>query len=91
MVLKRLDCPEHFVGLIPALRDGMVGQILGQNYITEFPITNGLTQGCVLSPTLFALYLVAVLYQTSTHNTGVKIWYEIDGGLFSQADLTQKD
>lgn len=89
MVLRRFGCPEHFVELIQALHDGMVGQVLYQNDISaEFPITNGLKQGCVLAPTLFALYLAAMLYETSPTNIpGVEIKYRYDGGLFNRARL----
>lgn len=92
MVLKRFGCPEHFVGLIRALHDGMVGQVLYQNDISEeFPITNGLKQGCVLAPTLFSLYLAAMLHETShIQNLGVEIKYRFDGGLFNQARLRSK-
>ncbi|XP_068082089.1 baculoviral IAP repeat-containing protein 6 [Anabrus simplex] len=86
-VRKRFGCLEHFVGLVQALPGGMTGQILHQNKFSEpFLITHGLKKGCVLAPTLFALYLVAVLYETAD-NPGVEIKYCFDGGLFNFARL----
>lgn len=92
MVLSRFGCPEPFVGLVKAVHDGMVGQVLYQNDISgDFPITNGLKQGCVLAPTLFSLYLTAMLYEiTSANIPGVEIRYRSDGGLFNQARLRSK-
>ena len=77
MVLRQFGCPDHFVTLIQALHDSMVGQVVYRNDISEeFPITNGLEQGCVLAPTLFALYLTVMLYETSSpDNAGVEIRY----------------
>ena len=87
-VLKHFGCPDHFVNLIQALHDSMVGQVSHQGNISEeFPITNGLKQGCVLAPTLFALYLAAMLYEIPTDNPGAEIKYRFDGGLFNQARL----
>ena len=87
-VLKRFGCPDHFVNLIQALHDGMVGQVSHQGNISEeFSITNGLKQGCVLAPTLFAMYLAAMLYEIPADNPGVEIKHRFDGGLFNLSRL----
>ena len=66
----------------------MVGQVSHQGDISgEFPITNGLKQGCVLAPTLFALYLAAMLYEIPPDNPGVEIKYRFNGGLFNLSRL----
>ena len=89
MVLKRFGCPDLFVALIRALHDGMVGQVSHQKNISEeFPITNRLKQGCVLAPTLFAMYLAAMLQEIpEMDNTGIEIKYRFDGGLFNLSRL----
>ena len=89
MVLKPLGCPDRFVALIRALHDGMVGQVSHQKNISEeFPITNRLKQGCVLAPTLFAMYLAAMLQEIpEMDNTGIEIKYRFDGGLFNLSRL----
>ena len=33
----------------------------GTNHSNEFAVTNGVKQGCILAPTLFSLYLSAML------------------------------
>ena len=90
-VLQRFGCPRRFVDLIQALHDGMTGQVCQQNKISdEFPITHGLKQGCVLAPTLFALYLAAMLYKSPTNIPGVDVRYRFDGGLFNLARFRSK-
>ena len=89
MVLKSSGYPDRFVALIGALHDGMVDQVSHQNNISEeFPITNRLKQGCVLAPTLFAMYLAAMLQEIpEMDNTGIEIKYRFDGGLFNLSRL----
>ena len=42
--------------------DGMYGRVsIGGDISNAFEINHGVKQGCVLAPTLFALYLAAVL------------------------------
>lgn len=91
-VLRRFGCPDRFVSLIQALHDGMSAQVLCQNNTSEaFPVTHGLKQGCVLAPTLFSLYLAAMLCETSSvDNLGVDIRYRFDGGLFNLSRFRSK-
>jgi len=61
-VLKKFGCTEKIVNLIRSLHDGMQAQVV-QSQLTshEFPVINGVKQGCVLAPALFSLYLSAML------------------------------
>ena len=48
-----------------------------------FPVTNGVKQGCVLTPTLFSLLFVEMLLAALTQtDADVKIRYRTDGRFF---------
>ncbi|XP_063609538.1 uncharacterized protein LOC134783560 [Penaeus indicus] len=60
--LTRYGCPDHFITLVRSLHDDMTGRVCHQGTLSDaFPITGGLKQGCVLAPTLFSLYIAAML------------------------------
>ncbi|XP_063895050.1 uncharacterized protein LOC135118051 [Helicoverpa armigera] len=88
-LLAKLGCPEKFVRMIRLLHDEMTCCVTYNGDQSEFfPVTCGVKQGCVLAPTLFALYFSVVvseaLKQTSA---GIKIRFRTDGGLFNLARL----
>ena len=61
-LLGRYGCPGKFINITKLLHEGMEAQVMiGGELSDTFPVTNGVKQGCTLSPTLFALYLAAVL------------------------------
>lgn len=61
-VLHKTGCPEKFVNLIRQFHVDMMAKVRHENEFSEpFPVTSGVKQGCVLAPTLFALYFSAVL------------------------------
>jgi len=62
-VLKKFGCTNKVINLIRALHDGMQAQVVqGKDTSKEFAVSNGVKQGCVLAPTLFSLYLAAMLH-----------------------------
>ena len=64
LLLRRYGCPETFVKIIQEFHDGMTGAVsIGD----PFGISHGLKQGCVLAPTLFTLFLAALLSTVSEH------------------------
>ena len=84
--LRRFGCPERFTDLIQALHDGMSGRVIAKNVLSDpFPVTTGLKQGCVLAPTLFSLYLGAMIHELPDAATGIEIRHRMDGGLFNTA------
>lgn len=52
----------------------------------EFPITAGLKQGCVLTPTLLSLYLAAMLHDILPENPGINMQYRFDADIFNTGD-----
>lgn len=62
-VLKRFGCTDKVVNLVRELHDGMQAKVIqGKDTSSGFDVTNGVKQGCVLAPTLFSLYLTAILH-----------------------------
>ena len=82
--LKRFGCTDHFTDLVQALHDGMTGRVVSNSSVSDsFPITTGLKQGCVLAPTLFSLYLAAMVNELSDTTPGIQLRCRMDGGLFN--------
>lgn len=62
VVLSRIGCTEKFVRLLRLLHDGMQCCVTVDGEQSDFfPVTCGVKQGCVLAPTLFALYFAVVV------------------------------
>ena len=62
IVLQKFGCPIKFINLIKSFHEGMQAHVSYVNESSEkFDVTNGVKQGCVLAPVLFALYLTAML------------------------------
>ena len=67
-VLRAYGCPESFINMIRQFHDGMTGRVsIGGDISDAFPINHRVKQGCVLAPTLFILYLGAVLETMSAN------------------------
>ena len=59
-LLRKYGCPEKFTTTINALHTGMMANVsVGGEVLESFSVTNGVN--CVLSPTLFSIFLSAVL------------------------------
>ena len=88
-LLRRYGCPKTFVKIIQEFHNGMAGAVSICGSTTDpFEISHGLKQGCVLAPTLFTLFLTALLSTVSEHlSTGVFIRTRSDGKLFKLARL----
>ena len=87
-ILERFGCPPTLVSIIRSFHDDMIGKVVHNNHTTEtFPITCGLKQGCVLAPTMFSIYLAAMLYELPPNNPSIDMRYHIDSSLFNTAGL----
>ena len=62
IVLQKYGCIDKIINLIKYFHNGMQVQVSHENDTSKkFDVTNGVKQGCVLAPLLFALYLPAML------------------------------
>lgn len=91
-VLKRYGCPEKFVNLIKAFHEGMYARVCSNGQFSEpIKITNGVKQGCVLAPTLFSIYLSAVIEDAfRDSNKGVHIQSRPGADLFNLSNFKSK-
>ena len=57
-ILGHYGIPEVMVNLLRSLHDGMEAEVTVSSFTSpSFSVTNGLHQGCIIAPILFALYL----------------------------------
>ena len=91
ILLRRYGCPETFVQIIHEFHDGMAAAVyIGGSTTDPFDISLGIKQECVLAPTLFTLFLGAVLFTVSEHlSAGVFIRTRSDEKLFQLSKLRQ--
>ena len=60
--MRKYGCPENFTTMIEILHTGMMANVsVGGEVLESFSVTNGVKQGCVLAPTLFSIFLSAML------------------------------
>ena len=60
--LDHFGCSYTFTKIIREFHEGMQATVLVDGDSKEpFPVCHGVKQGCILAPTLFGLYLAAVL------------------------------
>ena len=61
-LLRKNGCPEKFTTMVESLHTGMMVNVRNGGEVSDtFAIINGVKQGCVLSPTLFSIFLSAML------------------------------
>ena len=62
LLLRKYGCPEKFTTMIESLHTGIMVNVRNGGEVSEtFAITNSVKQGCVLAPTLFSIFLSAML------------------------------
>ena len=84
-MLGKLGCPEKFIGLIRSLHDDMKAWVsFGGSLSDPIAVVNGVKQGDILAPNLFAIFFAAVLLTAlRDNNTGIYIRYRTTGRLFN--------
>jgi len=61
-LLRKYGFPEKFTTMIEVLYTGMMANVcVGGEVWESFGVTNGVKQGCILVPTLFHIFLSAML------------------------------
>ena len=92
-ILSKYGCPDKLISMIRLLHDEMTASVICEGQQAEpFPVKVGVKQGCVLAPTLFALYMGAVLQlaEPQLRNFGVQIAFRYDGNMFNLQRLQAK-
>lgn len=90
-ILPRIGIPPKMVGMIRCFHDGMNARLANCDKDDEFPVTNGVKQGCVLAPTLFSfLFSMMLLSAFKETDPGVDITYRTDGDLFNAHRLKSR-
>lgn len=89
LMLVKLGCTEKFVRILRLLHDGMECCVTANGEQSEFfSVICGVKQGCVLAPTLFALYFAVVVREAQQNSSeGVRIRFRTDGNVFNLARL----
>ena len=84
-----MGCPPKFVAILKCLHRDMTVRILVDNELTsEIPYNNGVKQGCILAPTLFAIFAAAMfMHAFSDSPSGGSIRFRSNGSLFNLARL----
>lgn len=84
-VLEKFGCTPAFTDKFKQLHHSMKGRVNFNGQLSEeFPIDNGVKQGDIAAPTLFSLYLTAVLwYGFHDCDMGVYIRFRTTGKVFN--------
>ena len=86
LALAKIGCPDKYIRVLRLLHDNMSATVLsgGGNETEPFGVHTGVKQGCVIAPTLFSIFISAILHLVGQHlPDGVKIMYRTDGQLFN--------
>ena len=91
-LLGKYGCPEKFTTMIESLHTGiMVNVRNGGELYDTFSITNGVKQWCVLTPTLFSIFLSAMLEEAFRDmGDGIYIQSRQNADLFTVAHFRAK-
>ncbi|VDL98376.1 unnamed protein product [Schistocephalus solidus] len=88
-VMWKFGCPERFTHMVRQLHDGMTALVTDNGTVSEaFTVTNGVKQGCVLTPNLLSLMFSAMLMNAYRgEQPGIGIAYRIDGHLLNSRHI----
>ena len=91
-LLRKYGCPEKFTSIIESLHTEMMAKVSAGGETSEtFGVTNGVKQGCVLAPTLFSIFLSAMLEEAFRDTEeGVYIQSRQGADLFNVAHFRAK-
>ena len=91
-LLSRYGCPQIFIRVLRSFHDGMTASICcGDGCSDPFSVRHGVKQGCVLAPTLFTIFLAAVLKSMREELGDLYIRTRSDGDLFNLRRLKAKN
>lgn len=91
-LLSCYGCPQTFIRVLRSFHDGMTASICcGDGCSDPFSVGHGVKQGCVLAPTLFTIFLTAVLQSMPEELGDLYIRTRSDGDLFNLRRLKAKN
>ncbi|BHF63995.1 hypothetical protein SprV_0200699200 [Sparganum proliferum] len=84
-ITQKFICPERFTQVMFQLYNGMMARVTDNGAVSEaFTVTNGVTQGFVLAPTLFSLMFSSMLMENyRNERPGICVAYRTDGQLLN--------
>ena len=91
-ILGKLGCPPRFLSILQQLHIGQKGQVKHNGEFSDsFPIENGVEQGCVLAPSLFAVFFSMMLREAKEDlHEGVYIRFRTDGSVLNLRRLLSR-
>ena len=84
VVLGKCGCPPKFVNMVKSLHTDMKARVnFGGSLSEPFSVDNGVKQGDLEAPTLFAIYFaITLLYAFKDLDEGIYIRYRTSGSVF---------
>ena len=91
-IMAKFGCPPRYIAMVRQFHDGMQARVQNDGEYSEpFPVTNGVTKGCVMAPTLFSMMFSAMLTDAFQDvDAGFPIRYRFDGSLLNLRRLQAK-
>lgn len=90
-ILKRLGCPDTLLSLLIGFHQDMKATVQCNGERSEtINIMSGVKQGCVLAPTLFGIFLSALLLRAFPQPSGIMLHTRSTGRLFNLSRLRAK-
>ena len=91
VVLGKCGCPPKFVNMVKSLHTDMKARVnFGGDLSEPFNVDNGVKQGDLSAPTLFAIYFAAMLsYAFKDLDEGIYVRYRSTGSVFNLCRLRQ--
>jgi len=88
-IMMKYGCPPRLLAVIKAFHTDMRATVTVNGETSDFfQVLHGVKQGCILAPTLFALFLAAVIEEMADNSLdGIYIRTRSDGGLFNLSRL----
>ena len=92
--MRKFGCPPTFIAILQQFHTGMCAQVvMAGSQSSSFPVEVGVKQGCVLTPIIFNLLLVAITLVSHRDLQPFDFFgieYRLDGGLFNLRRLQAK-
>ena len=94
--LRMFGVPDLLINIIASMHEGMKVKVrVGNDHTDDIEVRNGLRQGCVLAPVLFAIYAYAVLidWRDRCEQQGIEVGYSFTtkhGGCLPHSNMPAK-